>query len=321
VDEELADFIAEYGLAAALDLTYEMTSYFSGSYFFEEMKGISDASGIDYDTIVQLHMLPELVQAQCSILGAWNSATADGSLLQLRALDWDTSGPMQNFPVVTIYHPNSDMGQAFANVGWAGWISSITGMSSAQMGMSEKVTDHDFGTNSRIGIPFNFLMRDVLQFDYTLDAAITRMANAYRTCNIWLGCGDGKPETKRANLFQYSASDFVVIGPDDVINYPDNSSKYEHPLMQDLVYWGVHQQCYSAALQQQHGNITVENIIENVISLSQTGDLHAAIYDLTNMYMYVANAKGENETGPMNAYQRPFVKFDMNALFSEQPPN
>lgn len=126
-------------------------------------------------------MLPELVKAGCSIFGAYRSATIDKSLYQLRALDWDTSGshlfnsflatyischfkdplllilnsffagPMQRYPVVTIYHPDSNFGHPFANVGWAGWIGSITGMSSVQMAMSEKVTDHEFGKTSRFG--------------------------------------------------------------------------------------------------------------------------------------------------------------------------
>jgi len=318
IGEDLADFVAEFGIPAALDLTYELTRWYSGDYFFEEIEGVANASGISYDLLLQFHMLPELVQAHCSIYGAWGSATPDGSLYQLRALDWDVSGPLQQYPVVTIYHP--DQGHPFANVGWAGWIASITGMSSSQMGMSEKVTDHDFGTNSRIGIPFNFLMRDVLQFDSDLDAAITRMSNAQRTCNIWLGCGDGKSYVHRANLFQYSASDLVVIDPDTVIQYPDNSTEYEHPLIPDVVYWGVHQQCYSACLQAQYGKITPQNTIQNIISMSETGDLHAAIYDLSNLMMYVANARAPNETGPDNAYQRAFVQFNMTQLFSEEPP-
>ena len=45
--------------------------------------------------------------------------------MQLRALDWDTSGPLQNAPAVVVYHPED--GNAFANVGWAGWIATITG--------------------------------------------------------------------------------------------------------------------------------------------------------------------------------------------------
>jgi len=279
---------------------------------------MADASGADYNNIVQVHMLPELVKAGCSMFGAGKTATPDGSLFQLRALDWDISGPLQQYPLVTIYHPK--YGHPFANVGWTGWIASITGMSSSQMGMSEKVTDHEFGSTSRFGIPFNFLMRDVLQFDANVDAAITRMANARRTCAIWLGCGDGKEDFNRMNIFEYSASNLVVIDADTVVPYPSNSSKYTHPLIKDVVYWGVHQQCLSALLQQQRGQITPQNTIRNIIPVSETGNLHAAIYDLTNMFMYVANAKANGESGPMNAYQRPFVQFNMTSLFNEKPP-
>jgi len=320
IGEDLSWFVAEYGLESALELTYELTKDYSGSYFFEEMQGIADATNITYGEILRLHMLPELVKAQCSIYGAWDTATPNGELLQLRALDWDTSGPLQKYPVVTIYHPNSGNGHPFANVGWAGWISSITGMSSSQMGMSEKVTDHVFGTTSRIGYPFNFLIRDILQFDDDLDAAISRMANARRTCAIWLGCGDGKKDIYRANLFQYSHSVLNVIDPDTNIKYPSNSSRYIHPNIDNIVYWGINQPCFSALLEEWNGNITAFNTIRNIIPLSQTGDLHAAIYDLTNMLMWVSNAKAPDETGPLNAYERSFVQFDMNSLFNEQPP-
>jgi hypothetical protein len=156
-------------------------------------------------------------------------------------------------------------------------------MSSVQMGMSEKVTDHVFGTTSRRGIPFNFLMRDILQYDADLDAAISRMAEATRTCAIWLGCGDAKPDFHYANLFQYSHTVLNVIDPDTHIQYPSNSSKYIHPNIPDIVYWGVNQQCYSALLQEWNGNITAENTIKNIIPVSQTGDMHAAIYDLDNL--------------------------------------
>jgi len=316
IGPDLADFVAKYGLEAALDLTYEFTREYTPQRFYDEMQGLSDASGTDYNTILRLHMFPELVQAACSIFGAWDSATPDGSLLQLRALDWDTNAGLQDYPLVTIYHPNEGDGHPFANVGWVGWVASITGMSSSQVAMSQKVTDYDFGTNSRIGYPFHFLIRDILQYDQDLDAAISRMANARRTCNIWLGCGDGKHNL--ANLFQYSHSDLVVIDADTVIDYPSNETKYAHPLIQDVVYWGINQPCFSAVLQEQHGNITAENTISHIISMSKTGDVHAAIYDLTHMYLYVANARGVEESGPLNAYQRSFVFFDMKPLFSVQ---
>ena len=35
------------------------------------------------------------------------------------------TGPFKDYPQVTVYHPTS--GRAFANIGWTGWLGSITG--------------------------------------------------------------------------------------------------------------------------------------------------------------------------------------------------
>ena len=58
---------------------------------------------------------------RCSLFGLWGKATLGGKTLQLRALDWDTDGGLQDYPVITIYHPNTPkLGHPFANVAWAG---------------------------------------------------------------------------------------------------------------------------------------------------------------------------------------------------------
>lgn len=44
------------------------------------------------------------------------------------------------------------------------------------------------------------------------------------------------------------------------------------------------------------------------------------MYDYAAQQMYVANAVGENETGPVNAFDRQFVQFDLQSLWAEQPP-
>jgi len=33
-------------------------------------------------------MIPELTRAACTVTGIWGSATSDGNLYHLRALDW-----------------------------------------------------------------------------------------------------------------------------------------------------------------------------------------------------------------------------------------
>lgn len=100
--------------------------------------GIANATGVDYQQLLRIHMIGELTQGDCSMFGAWGKATAaTGKTMQLRALDWDIDGPFKNFPAVVVYHPNTGNGHAFANVGFVGWIGALTGQSSVNMAISE----------------------------------------------------------------------------------------------------------------------------------------------------------------------------------------
>ncbi|CAF4281416.1 unnamed protein product, partial [Rotaria magnacalcarata] len=67
-----------------------------------------------------------------------------------------------------------------------------------------------------------------------------------------------------------------------------------------------------------YGQITPESSIRNITSVAKTGDLHVGVYDLTDSILYVANARGTNETGPLEAYQRQFVKIDLNIEFARK---
>ena len=65
---------------------------------------------------------------------------------------------------------------------------------------------------------------------------------------------------------------------------------------------------YSEVLARQlkalHGNITAENVVRDVVSIVQTGNLHVAVYDLTDNLAYLANARASYESGAKNAYDR-----------------
>ncbi|XP_070543586.1 protein dcd1A-like isoform X1 [Ptychodera flava] len=318
--------VIKYGMDFALDLEILATREYTSQYFLDEMKGLADASGIDYKKIERIHMLGEITKGTCSMFGAWGKAVpSTESVLQLRALDWSADGPFKNHVQVTVYHPNKDgsNGHAFANVGWTGWLGSVTGMSEQQLAISEiGVVDGDetWGSESRFGVPFTYLLRDILQFDVTVDDSINRISNAHRTCDLLMGVGDGKLGTFRG--VQYSAG---------VSNFYDDKNMLPigewHPRMEGLVYWSrgwVHKDWVSVLgrqLKKYHGNITAENTIRDVVSIVQSGDQHAAIYDFKNNLMYVANARKDGASGPEYAYDRPFVRLDMTKLFAEENPS
>lgn len=320
----VTQFLADEGVAGACDLTYLATKKYTGKYFYEEMRGLADAAGVDYNKVLRIHMIGEVTKGACSMFGAWGKAMAStgSGLLQLRALDWDVDGPFKNFPQITVYHTDPSEGNTFANIGWTGWIGSITGMSQKKLAVSEigvSFPDDTFGKESRFGIPFTFILRDVLQFDNTLDDSINRMTSAKRTCNLILGVGDGKLGTFRS--VQYSAS---------VANFMDDENLKPvadwHPRIENVVYHGMDWDCpsYNQILAQQinafYGNLTAENVIRDVVPIVQTGNLHIALYDLTNDVLYTANARADYETGPRLAYDRTFIRIDMAALWAEPKP-
>ena len=274
-------WIAEVGIDTALDMSYAVTKRWTPSYVMEEIRGLSDGSGVAVDKVRRLMWMGELTRGACSMFGAWGSATQTrgGKLLQLRALDWDVDGPFKNYPALVVYHPtNSSEGHSFANLGFIGWTASITGMSSAPLAVSEigvSYPDKSFGKSTYLtpGYPFGFLIRDVLQFDNTLTEATNRIVNAKRTANLLLGVGDGANNAFRG--FQYSPSTANIF--DDQNLMPLNESW--HPRIKDVVYWGMDWICpndnrmLSHQLKALHGNITVANTIRDIVPYVQTGPL------------------------------------------------
>merc|ERR1739845_314628 len=124
-------------------------------------KALVEASGSDYTRVRDIHQIGGLTQGDCSMFGAWGDALADkDGTLQLRALDWDMGDTIVNHPLVTVFHtPHS----TYATVGIVGLTGALTGVSDKQMGISEigvSFPDETFGKQSRVGVPFIFILRD-----------------------------------------------------------------------------------------------------------------------------------------------------------------
>jgi hypothetical protein len=319
----LQQIISNFGLDVALDLTWDLVKDFTPQHFVDEMQGLADAAGVDYDTVRRIHLIGELTQGDCSMYGASGSATAStGKTLQMRTLDWDVDGPFKDYPAVVVYHPEE--GHAFANVGFLGWVGALSGQSVQQMAISEigvAFPDSTFGNMSRQGVPFTFLLRDIMQFDNSYTDSIRRIQTANRTCDLILGVGDGKADTFVG--FEYSHSVADVITPTTL--RPVNDTW--HPQIPDVTYWGMDWLCpgynlvLSEQLQKYHGVLTPENTISHVIPLTETGNVHAVVYDLTDQQMYVSYARPDGSTvGPPLAYSRQFTQLDLPALWAEKPP-
>ena len=66
--------------------------------------------------------------------------------------------------------------------------------------------------------------------------------------------------------------------------------------------------------------IDAEAIYRYVLPTVQTGNLHIAITDLTDMQWFVSFARSStaDPSEPAFAYERQFTQLDMNTLFAEE---
>ena len=232
----------------------------------------------------------------------------------------DIDGPFRKYPLAVVYHPNNKkFGNAWLNIGFVGWIGVLSGVNEHQLAVSEigvSYPDSSFGKESRIGNPFTFVLRDVLQWDHTLNESIHRMQTTKRTCNLILGVGDGKGQFRS---FQYSHSVCNVIGD----NNPLPKENW-HPAIEDAVYYGMDWLCppYHERLHEllttYYGKITAELTIKKIIPGLNSGNLQIAIYDLTKEKVYFSYGTITEDHKKINAYERPFIGLDLKKMFGHK---
>ena len=128
----------------------------------EELKGISDGSGIGYREIMLTNLVPEIIKAACTIVGAWGPASKDGNLYQLRALDWNQNAPINRYPTIVVYQPSEEGSNVYSNIGYAGLIAVLTGFS-PKLAIGEKVWMVEAKKiGDRFGEPWPYVLKRVL---------------------------------------------------------------------------------------------------------------------------------------------------------------
>jgi len=324
--------VASMGIERALDWTAEQTAPFTPQAYFDELQGMADASGIPYSMLLRINMFPELTKAQCSFFGAWGSAVGKADhAYQLRSLDFDTDGPFKEYPQLTVYHPTE--GHAYAQVSWPGNVGLLTGMSSQQLAISEigvSYPDDSFGQGTDNtppetvkGQPWMFILRDVLQFETSLEGAKDRITNSDRTCNLVIGLGDGKKGAEQSvNGVQFSGRVANFYADDTLLPVNDTW----HQQIEDIVYNGMDWLCPSFnqklgdQLRKYHGQIGEDVVVENILPTVQTGNLHIAFYDLTDSHLHLSLMRKADGEGPEFAYERQFSRLYMADVFAQPKP-
>lgn len=123
----------------------------------------------------------------CSGFALFGRSTSDGTLYHGRVLDYMTEIGLQHAAVTFVVKPQGRHG--FINVGYAGFIGSVTGMNERQISLGE------MGGGGRYkwdGMPMAALMRQALETCGTLDEVKALWATSPRTCEYYYVFADGK---------------------------------------------------------------------------------------------------------------------------------
>ena len=154
--------------------------------------------------LIRANMIPELTRAACTVFGAFGSATADGKIYHLRALDWEPTAGVNQYPSVIIYDSTEENSKPFANIGYMGLIGSLTAMSKIGISMGMKVmyvgTPNNYPVNpawTYVGKPWTYVLRDIVQFSNNVEEAEQMMSSTTRTMMIHIGLGSLPDKTFR----------------------------------------------------------------------------------------------------------------------------
>jgi len=281
-----------------------------------EVQGIADGCAdaghpeLTFSVLKRIAAIPDLSEYNCSLFVAWGAATLNGETYQMRNLDWSMDTGFQNYPVVAVYSPED--GVKHAVVGFAGVIGvSVGGMNVEGLAVSE-IMGHFCDQETLEGIPFPFLLRDVLYFDTDLQSALARMKSATRTNQYHYALADpDAPDPKGRLLFTSNTRFDEYTDNQSVKPHPCADVKPFHESMDDVVYWKNHNGrdndvLYDAILER-YGQIDAEKAIEIAKAACVDGTLVSIIYHNSGNDMWVAFAEGLTP-GPRQTYVH--VKLD-----------
>ncbi|HLX64738.1 MAG TPA: C45 family peptidase [Planctomycetota bacterium] len=153
--------------------------------YLAELDACAEGAGLDKEEAHLGNVFPELFH--CSGFAIANEATAGGKLFHGRVLDYMTEIGLQHAQVDFV--TRSPGRHATVNIGYAGFIGCVTGMSDAQISMGEM---GGRGEGNWDGTPMAFLMRRVLEHADNLEQAREILEKAKRTCEYYYIIADGK---------------------------------------------------------------------------------------------------------------------------------
>ena len=265
--------------------------------FFEEMRGVADGAGMDVQDIMVANFIPELFH--CSGFALGGSATRDGTLYHGRILDYGCDWRLQDHAVLTVAEPKGRI--AFANITYAGFVGSVTGMNAERVSIGEM---GGRGMGHWDGTPMALLVRMVLEEADSLDHAIAVFRDHPRTCEYYYVIADG--ETGKAVGMEAAWNAFRTVGmgeshdklPVAIKDAVVLSAGDRYKVLVDRVQKGL-------------GTFDADSarrLMDRPVAMKS--NLHSVLFETTTTRLWVANASKDGKP----ASEQPYRAFRLRDL-------
>ncbi len=312
-----------------LDRAWAQSWAFLPAAYRQELRGLSDGSGVPLRELTRFHAIPDRTYA-CAGLAAWGRATSSGRLVHTRNLDWNIEVGIQQFATVFVVRPAGR--HAFLNLGWAGFIGVLSGINDAAVSIGQ-VGAETQDVSAR-GIPMVFLMRRVLEEGNSLDEAAAIIQTAPRTVGVNYVIADAKApraiaiETTHRRSVVFEANDpkeqaapyarpmpDAVLRADTAMDQAIRASQLasggnpKHPGVEppsgsayETRYLGQ-----AAGLMAQYGHVDAERAKQIAQAVAPGSNVQSVVFAWPEVW--VANAQGA-----MRAAQTPYHRLDAEEL-------
>lgn len=267
-----------------------------------ETRALAASLGVDERLAEAVNVFPEMFH--CSGFAVFGSATKDGKLYHGRVLDYMTTIGLQDAATTFVISPRGKI--PFANVGYGGFIGSVSGMNTRAISLGEM---GGRGEGKWDGVPMATLMRRALEECSTLDEVIDLWKTNPRTCEYYYVFADGK--TNRAvGVAAYPESvEFI---------HPGES----HPRLGDGIQDAVVLSAGSRLEELRRRVTTLHGKIDAPAAqwlmsrpVAMESNLHNVLFVPADGVLYVANADHQTP-----AAERPYVRLDLKELVQSMTP-
>ena len=173
--------------------------------YLDELKGLAEGSKIPYEEVHLANYFPALFH--CSGFTVKDEKTVDGTLYHGRVLDYMCRiGLQYDNAIFTVEKEDS---LAFVNVGFAGFIGSVSGMNEEKISLGEM---GGRGEGLWDGVPMPILMRMTLEKAHSLEDAKSIFSSNERTCEYYYIFADGKDKSSTAVYAKPESIEFLDPG-------------------------------------------------------------------------------------------------------------